>query len=205
MSKETKENKLYRKIWSTAYGPIPKDSYGRSFEIHHINGDHSDNSLPNLKLVTIDEHYDVHYSQGDLGACKLILQRMRLTPEEISLRCSQLNRELAAEGRHPSQLSSKNGTHQWQDSARQRQIAKNAIEKGTHVTCQEDWRDQCSIKALDRVASGTHNWQDGEASRQRALKAAEAGIHPSQTQVSCAACHKLTNIQQITRHNCVKL
>ena len=75
----------YRKIWKQFYGNIPKDHKGRSMEIHHINGNHDDNQIENLKLVTIDEHYDIHHTQEDWGACMLIAKRMKKTPEELSL------------------------------------------------------------------------------------------------------------------------
>ena len=33
--------KNYRKIWVERHGPIPLDENGRTYEIHHIDGDHS--------------------------------------------------------------------------------------------------------------------------------------------------------------------
>ena len=71
----------YRKIWEEAFGPIPLDESGRTFEIHHINGDHYDNRLENLLCVSIDEHYEIHLSQGDLQAAAAIAQRMSISPE----------------------------------------------------------------------------------------------------------------------------
>jgi hypothetical protein len=74
----------YRTIWKKHFGEIPKDSDGRPFEIHHINGDHKDNRIENLKCVTIKEHYDIHYNNGDYGACVMIAKRMNLSVDFIS-------------------------------------------------------------------------------------------------------------------------
>lgn len=74
----------HRKLWIKVFGKIPKDTNGRSLEIHHIDGDHTNNEISNLKLVTIEEHFKIHESQGDCGACMLIAKRMGLPPDYIS-------------------------------------------------------------------------------------------------------------------------
>jgi len=86
-------NRIYRKIWEQYYGTITKDKSGRSLEIHHINGNHNDNRITNLKLVTIKEHYNIHYKQGDYAACHFIAKRMAKTPEELSKIISNLNKK----------------------------------------------------------------------------------------------------------------
>ena len=77
-------SKQYRKIWKEKFGDIPKDSEGRSFEIHHIDGNHNNNEIDNLKCVTIEEHYKLHYENGDYGACVMIAKRMNLPADHIS-------------------------------------------------------------------------------------------------------------------------
>ena len=66
----------YRKIWEKTYGKIPVDSEGRSYEIHHVDGDRSNNVLNNLKCISIQEHYEIHKKQGDESACHAIKIRM---------------------------------------------------------------------------------------------------------------------------------
>lgn len=83
----------HRQIWEQYYGPIGKDKHGRSLEVHHINGDHTDNRIENLMLVTIEEHYNIHKKQGDWVACHLIAQRMNISPEEKSRLISESNRK----------------------------------------------------------------------------------------------------------------
>jgi hypothetical protein len=52
---------LHRDVWIAAHGPIPDDH-----EVDHKNGDHGDNSLGNLHLLTISEHKEKHAAeQGD--------------------------------------------------------------------------------------------------------------------------------------------
>ena len=74
----------YRRIYENHFGPIPKDEDGRSYEIHHIDGNHSNNDPINLKCVTIQEHYDIHYSQGDWNACFIMAARIDLSPNKKS-------------------------------------------------------------------------------------------------------------------------
>ena len=66
----------HRTIYEANFGPIPKDETDRSYEIHHIDGDKNNNSIDNLKCVSIQEHYDIHYRQGDWGACLIMSSRM---------------------------------------------------------------------------------------------------------------------------------
>ena len=74
----------YRKIWFKINGPIPKDQFGRTYEIHHLDGDHKNNSIENLVCLSIQEHYDIHYQNGDYGACVMIAKRMNMEPDAIS-------------------------------------------------------------------------------------------------------------------------
>jgi hypothetical protein len=45
----------HRRVWELNYGPIPK-----GYQVHHINGIKTDNSLPNLELLTPLEHKRKH-------------------------------------------------------------------------------------------------------------------------------------------------
>lgn len=95
--------KDYRKSYENYYGPIPKDIAGRTFEIHHIDGNHQNNDPVNLVALSIQEHYDIHYAQGDFGACAQIFARMNKTPQEISKEASRLQRLLVNQGKHQFQ------------------------------------------------------------------------------------------------------
>jgi uncharacterized Zn-finger protein len=75
----------YRQIYENHVGPIPKDATGRSYEIHHIDGDRNNNTVSNLIAVSLQEHYDIHFTQGDYNACRLMrIQRMDYTVAELA-------------------------------------------------------------------------------------------------------------------------
>lgn len=74
----------YRKIWEENFGEIPKDDEGRSYEIHHKDGNRQNNNVENLSCLSIQEHYNIHYTQGDYGSCVMIAKRMSLSPDDIS-------------------------------------------------------------------------------------------------------------------------
>ena len=67
----------YRKIWESHYGNIPE-----GYEIHHIDGNHSNNDIENLQCITIEEHFKIHLDQGDYMACTAIKMRMNITLDE---------------------------------------------------------------------------------------------------------------------------
>ena len=77
MSKGYKEN--YRKIWEKHFGKIPVDENGRSYDIHHLDGNKSNNNVENLIAVSIKDHFDIHFKQGDFNACNAISLRMTNT------------------------------------------------------------------------------------------------------------------------------
>lgn len=66
----------YRRIWENHNGPIPTDELGRSYEIHHIDGNRNNNTIGNLQCVSLEEHYLIHLSQGDYHAAKMIKNRV---------------------------------------------------------------------------------------------------------------------------------
>ena len=153
----------YRKIWSDNYGPIPVDENGRSYEIHHIDGDRDNNSLDNLMCISIEEHYRIHYEQGDFFACGLIGMRMNdLSPREVQLKLvkegkhpwikknrgdkilgnqftsetsSKLARERAKAGILPAQINASKGKHHWQTEEHSKRVSElNKIRKKNTVT-----------------------------------------------------------------------
>ena len=205
----------YRKIYENHYGPIRTDSTGRQMEVHHIDGNHSNNDPTNLTLVTINDHYNIHYAQGDYGACYLIAtQRMNMTPEELSDIASKNAKKRLIDGNHPflTRPDGTNiqtdkvatGTHPWQDVEFHRKKEKKRVENKTHNFLRENnppamklfelgihpFQDSevARARANKRVKAGTHNWQDSKVASKRNYDCLAKGNHPSQVQWCCIQC-----------------
>jgi len=204
----------YRKIYENHFGAISKDENGRSYEIHHIDGNRNNNQLTNLKCVSLQEHYDIHYAQGDFGACFLIGKKLGRTPEHVSEYFSSLAIKTASrlvnEGKHNFQ-GDRNPIHKKIVAGIQQQISKEInnkrVKDGTH---------QFLGGAIQhkRVEEGTHNFLGGEIQRKTMsrrhnedpdlrLKLVEttaqrvaAGVHnfqinnPNQIKITCQHCGK---------------
>lgn len=91
----------YRKIYENHFGKIPVDENNRTYDIHHIDGDHNNNHPDNLKAISLREHYDIHYSQKDWSACQLISLRLEISPEERSLISKMTQQKRVEDGTHP--------------------------------------------------------------------------------------------------------
>jgi hypothetical protein len=131
----------YRKLWSEHFGDIPKDEFGRSFEIHHKDGNHKNNALENLECVSIQDHYNRHYQNADYGACVMIAKRMNMPPDHIS--------KIQLGKKRPGVGGVKKGTKPWNkgingyklnltESGKQKRIY--ATKKNNKIT------DECAIK-----------------------------------------------------------
>lgn len=185
----------YRKIYEDKFGPIPKDDLGRSHEIHHIDGNHNNNDITNLKCISIQEHYDIHYFQKDWTACFRIMNRMKLSPLEISEIARQnaklqnqtridngthnflgphMNQKRIVEGTH-NFLGDTNPIYERVESGIQQQMMKEEnkkrIDKGTHNFL------GVSNPCYERIANGTHHFLGGEISRSTQKKLIDKRIH----------------------------
>lgn len=198
----TYSNRNYRKIYEKHYGSIPKDSNGRTYDIHHIDGDHSNCDPSNLKAVTIQEHYDIHYSQQDWAACQAIAMRLVLRPDEISSLATNAAIKRVVDGTHHfvgGEIQRKNTIRRTEDglnpfSGGQIQSRSNQerLKNGTHHLLRR--ADGTSV-ASDLVKSGKLNLLGSEHSK----KMLENGCHPSQLRVSCVDCHTECSIGNFKR------
>lgn len=139
----------YRKIYENHYESIPLDEDGRSYEIHHIDGNHSNNNHENLKCVSIREHYNIHYRQGDWAACLRMSARFNMSPEELS-KLGSLSQKKRVE----------DGTHHLLGG----EIQRKMVREGTHHLLSGKIQ---SIANAARVENGTHNFLGPETNKKR--------------------------------------
>lgn len=157
----------YREIYKNHFGPIPKGPDGKSFHIHHKDGNHSNNSPDNLEALSVYEHYEAHKANEDWHACLLLSEEMDLSQEEKSTMASISNLKRMSEGKHHFL------DPEFQKYALQKRLEK--IEDGTSHLVGGEHQRKVNAK---RVAEGTHNFLDKEAARQRALKRVANGTNP---------------------------
>lgn len=146
MAKKRTPSYSYRKIYEQNYGPIPRDEDGKSYDIHHKDGDHTNNDPSNLVALSLQEHYDIHYSQQDYGACNLIGVRLGMTFDELS----ELSRK--------SNLTRvENGTHHLLGG----EIQRKRVSDGKHNWQTTEGRVNTMVAVIashsERVKAGTHN------------------------------------------------
>ena len=188
----------YRKIYENHHGPIPKDAEGRSHEIHHKDGNNKNNHPDNLVALSIQEHYDIHYAQGDYGACLFISQyRLNHTSEELSELARRNANKRVANGTNPflggavqrraNKQRIENGTHNFLDRKAQKERANKRVSEGTHHFLD---REAQRSRALERVKNGTCNLLDRKAASERNKLRIAKGTHPNQTRVTCPHCGK---------------
>lgn len=157
----------YRKIYKDYYGEIPKDENGRSFEIHHKDGNSNNNSHENLIALSIQDHYNLHFDQGDFGACIKIATKIKLAPGELSNIVTLNNKKMVAEGRHPFMSEG----FKAKQSERSSNRATKLVESGNHNFQNAEIMEKAKL-ARDstnnaKLATGAHHLQ------------AKGKLHPS--------------------------
>lgn len=181
----------YKKIWISHNGPIPKDENGLSYEIHHINNDSTDNRIENLACLTIQEHFDIHYQQGNYKACQLIAGRMknpslgRKMSDEFKKQQTEIQLRKVKDGTHhllggeiQRESNTKrvlNGTHNFQSDEAKKSIRlrnMNNIKNGVHsLLKREDGSSVGGDSSRKRIQQGTHHFQNSEKQKELALRA----------------------------------
>jgi hypothetical protein len=167
----------YRKIWEKHNGPIPRDNEGRSYEIHHLNGDRKDNNLDNLVCITAEEHYRIHLNQGDYAAAFRIAQRMEIDPEIKSELMSKANKQRLKKGEHPfidtdvrkkAQKTIQNRVNNQIHGFQNKEVSEKAVKAKKEKYTHEELSNQ--------VKTGWEKWKEkSNDPKQRTLQGSKAG------------------------------
>lgn len=171
----------YRKIYEDHYGFIPVDKNGRTYEIHHIDGDHENNNISNLIAVTIEEHYEIHKQLGDWGACLLISKRMDKCPEELAILAKKFNEERL-----------ENGTHNFLKPGFSAKVQEERVRNRTHPFLKrEDGSSVGGDTNKKRISNGTYTPpMTTDQAKEIVKKQLENGTHSSQSKWTCEVCGK---------------
>lgn len=171
----------YRKIYLHHYGSIPLDEEGRRFHIHHIDGNRKNNNIDNLIALSIKDHYNLHYQQGDWAACLKLAARMREPPHTKSFLASKANQ---------SRIDA--GTHIFLDKEYARQRNLDRVKNGTHNLLK---REDGSSQSSDRVKQGLHHF----VTQNPIHNLLKSGNHASKIKLSCIFCKKTTSKNQFNK------
>lgn len=208
----------YRKIYKEHYGPIPKDHDGRSYDIHHRDGNPKNNDPSNLVALSINDHYSAHYARGDWAACHRISGRIELEPAVVSDLSTKAQKNRVANGTHPFQTRPdgtniqidlvKSGQHHLLKRADGSSLVSDLVKSGKHHLLKRP--DGSSLMA-DKTKQGLNplsKRQDGSSvasdlvanKKHHFLKRADGttiqddriknGTHPSQQVWTCEHCDK---------------
>lgn len=145
----------YRKIYEKFNGPIPLDEFGRTYEIHHKDGNPENNDPENLLALTIKEHYEVHFKQEDWRACALITLHFQISPEERTFFARKIQQTLLQNGNHNFQKMTKE---------RRREISKYSGSKSRDM--------KVGIHAINNITRKENGRYGGLISKQN-----KAGFH----------------------------
>lgn len=184
----------YRKIYESQNGPIPK-----GFHIHHIDGNHNNNHIDNLRLLSAKDHYDIHKQQGDYGACWAMIRtgHLSVSDEERSFVCRQNQLKRLSDGTHQfknfdwqskySKISNQrrlnDGTHNLLDGTKSSEYQRKKLEDGTHHFLDKDWHEKHNLFLQIDMNK----------------KLLEEGKHPSQIIKECPHCGKRCSSAPYTR------
>lgn len=97
---DKKSNNDHIRIYENNFGPRPIDEKGRSYHIHHIDGNHSNNNPSNLLAVSPEQHYQIHLNQGDWAAALYLSQYLDITGDEIKELARSAANKRVADGTH---------------------------------------------------------------------------------------------------------
>jgi hypothetical protein len=165
-SKNRTGSYYYRKIYEQHFGKIPIDEEGRTFEIHHLDGDTENNSPENLVAVSIKEHFEIHLRQGDTKACLALAARMKISSAEKKRLASEANQgennpsfgsRWWNDGENEIRTKTKPVGSQWQpgrSKTLKKKINDSKAQNGTHPSGRMNGRFDHRIHIFKNLVTG---------------------------------------------------
>lgn len=183
----------YRKIYEQHYGKIPKDETGRSYQIHHIDGNRDNNNITNLKCVSIKEHYDIHYNQGDWGACYLIGRKMKISISILSELVKNQQQIRIANGTHnflgknnPVHEKIANGTHNFLKENRTHDVWNKGKTKDTDPRVMNNAESRSKVRYSEETKQAFRK----PKSEQGRLNMSKGQLGKKYPKIPCKYCEK---------------
>lgn len=191
----------YRKIYEHHFGKIPKENNGRSYEVHHLDGKRYNNHPNNLRALKIQDHYNIHFVQGDYAACLLIGRKMNLDPEILRKLNSEQNLKRVRNGTHHL-LSGK-----IQSISSKKRAAANIL----GFQNPDNFSKACAARDIvmkEKLLAGTWILQNKEFHKKYVQEQIANGTHCSQIKIACEHCKKIidsANYHRSHGNKCTKL
>jgi hypothetical protein len=189
---------VHRKIWIENFGDIPLDTEGRTYEVHHIDGNHSNNSLDNLIALPIRLHHLIHLEQGDFTAANLIAKRMQTLEYASGFTGKPLSEEHkraigdAQRGKPKSQET----RDKIRKSLQGRKVSEETIEKRIKVRTGKKYNKE---PKLEKVKIKTKKVYTEPRSEEHTNNIRIALIGTVQPTLECPHCGKIGGAGAITR------
>lgn len=73
-------NRNHRIVWERAHGVKLKPG----MHVHHLDGNPLNNTMENLIALTAEEHYNIHFKQGDYAACILLSESAKISRKDLA-------------------------------------------------------------------------------------------------------------------------
>lgn len=172
-------NRSYRQIYEQHHGPIPK-----GYHIHHVDGNHTNNNIENLRCITAKEHFDIHYEQGDYGSCWAMLRtgHLILTDEERS----DIAKKQMQESKMKNILSStmkKTNEILWSNTEFRKMQSDLCKERFTKLWSDEEYKNKVSSNISD-------SWNKENRRESQAIKMSTQVVEYNQREMTCPHCKK---------------
>jgi hypothetical protein len=188
----------YRKIYENHFGKIPTDEYGRTYDIHHIDGNRQNNIPENLIALSLVDHMEAHKLRGDYGACRRLAQRLKISKEGKSHYARLAMLAKIADGTHNWAGDKHPTRRRIEDGSLQKAARESALKRlasGTHNFQNPAHHEKMSVIMLQMVENNTHYWltdrhkeEVAVRSSKRMRKLAENNTHPGQSIKICPHC-----------------